>query len=70
MELAKTDAEVDKVLKTYNQRSLIAANSILIATLQNLNNIDDKKIYYAKQGSIAWLLSYISESAKGIKVIY
>ena len=70
VELAKTDAEVDKVIKTYNQRSLIAANSILIATLQNLNNIDDKKIYYAKQGSIAWLLSYISESAKGIKVIY
>ena len=70
VEMAKSDAEVDRVLKTYSQKNLIAANSILISTLQNLNNVEAKKVYYAKQGQIAWLLSYISESAKGARVIY
>ena len=70
VQLAKQDSEVDKVLKTYSQKNLIAANSILISTLNNIKDVDSKKIYFVKQGQMAWLLSYIAESAKGAKVIY
>ena len=70
VELGKTNAEVARVLKTYSQKHLISANNILITSLQSIENVEDKKIYFAKQGQIAWLLSYISDSAKGSKVIY
>ena len=68
--LAKTDLEVDRVLNTYSQKHLISANSILISCLQNLDINESKKIYFVKNGQIAWLLSYIADSAKGSKVIY
>lgn len=68
--LAKTDKEVDRVLNTYSQKHLISANNILISCLQNLDIKENKKIYFVKNGQIAWLLSYIADSAKGSKVIY
>ncbi len=70
IEMAKSDTEVAAVLKTYSQKHLISANNILLTTLQNIPNIADKKIVFAKQGQIAWLLSYVADSAKGAKVIY
>ena len=68
--LAKTDKEIDRVLSTYSQKHLISANSILISCLQNLDIKENKKIYFVKNGQVAWLLSYIADSAKGSKVIY
>ena len=68
--LAKTEKEVDRVLNTYSQKHLISANNILISCLQNLDIKENKKIYFVKNGQIAWLLSYIADSAKGSKVIY
>jgi exopolyphosphatase/pppGpp-phosphohydrolase len=69
-ELAKTDKEVAKVIKTYSLKHLMAANNILITMLENLPSLTTKKIYFAKQGQIAWLLSYVADSAKGSKPIY
>ena len=68
--LAKTDKEIDRVLTTYSQKHLISANSILISCLQNLDIKENKKIFFVKNGQVAWLLSYIADSAKGSKVIY
>lgn len=68
--IAKSDKEVERVLNTYSQKHLISANNILISCLQNLDIKNDKKIYFVKNGQIAWLLSYIADSAKGAKVIY
>ncbi len=68
--LAKTEKEIDRVLNTYSQKHLISANNILISCLQNLDIKESKKIYFVKNGQIAWLLSYIADSAKGSKVIY
>ena len=69
-ELATRNSEVDKVLKTYSQKHLISATNLLISTLENIPNLKNKKLYFAKQGQIAWLLSYVADSAKGVKAIY
>jgi exopolyphosphatase/pppGpp-phosphohydrolase len=70
VDFGSKDAEAAKVLKTYSQKYLIAANAILIASLENLGGIENKKLYFVKQGQIAWLLSYVAETAKGAKAIY
>lgn len=67
---AETNAEMQKVLKTYQQRYLIAAFNLLETSLEVLPNIQSKKIYFAKQGQIAWLVSYVFDNAKGVKQIY
>ena len=68
--LAKTNPGIERVLKTYSQKHLISANNLLIEMLENINNIDNKKLYFAKQGQIAWLLSYVADFAKGAKPMY
>jgi len=65
--LAKTSKEADKVINTYNQRHLISANNILIACLESIPNLKSKKIYFAKEGQIAWLVSYVVDRSKKIK---
>ncbi len=69
-ELAKKDPEIDKVLKTYSQKHLISGSNILIVALEAIPNIDEKKLYFAKQGHIAWLVSYVAEYSKKVKKIW
>lgn len=69
-DLAENNKEIARVLKTYNQKNLIAANAILMRSLENLTDLENKKLFFVKQGQIAWLLSYVADSAKGAKVIY
>ena len=68
--LATQNKDVEKVLKTYSQKYLIAANSLLLTLLQKMPDIKSKKIYFTKQGQMAWLLSYIADSAKRAKNIH
>lgn len=68
--LAETNANVAKVLKTYNRRQLLAANTILMSTLENIGNLENKKLYYSKYGEVAWLKSYVLDAANGIKIPY
>ena len=68
--LAQTDKDAERVLKTYSQKYLLSANTILISLLDNLEEPEDKKYYFVKQGQIAWLLAYVVESVKGSKMIY
>lgn len=65
--LAKTDKNADKVINTYNQRHLISANNILIACLESIPDLKSKKIYFAKEGQIAWLVSYVVDRSKKVK---
>lgn len=67
---AETNVEMQKVLKVYQQKYLIAAFNLLETSLEVLPNIQNKKIYFAKQGQIAWLVSYVFDNAKGVKQIY
>lgn len=67
--LASQDKDVEKVLKTYSQKYLIAANSLLLTLLEKMPNIKSKDIYFTKQGQMAWLLSYIADTAKRAKNI-
>lgn len=69
-QLALTNPEIEKVLKTYSQKHLIAANSILLTSVEELKNFKNKKLYFVKQGQIAWLLAYVADSAKGARVIF
>ncbi|MBZ4044738.1 Ppx/GppA phosphatase family protein [Flavobacterium hibisci] len=68
--LAKTNKNAEKVINTYTQRHLIAANTILIASLESIPNLKSKKIYFAKEGQIAWLVSYVVDRSKKIKSVF
>ncbi|OXA78421.1 Ppx/GppA phosphatase family protein [Flavobacterium aquidurense] len=68
--LAPQNKDVEKVLKTYSQKYLLAANSLLLTLLEKMPDIKSKKIYFTKQGQMAWLLSYIADSAKRAKNIH
>ena len=65
--IAKTNPEVERVLDTYSQKHLISANNLLIQMLENLEDIENKKLYFAKQGEISWLISYVIDSSSGYK---
>jgi len=65
--LAKTSPEADKVINTYSQKHLISGNTILIACLESIPDLKSKKIYFAKEGQIAWLVSYVVDRSKKIK---
>ena len=69
-DLAKTDKDVEKVLKTYSQKYLISASNILLVCLEAIPGIENKKLYFAKEGQIAWLVSYIADRSKKVKKIY
>jgi exopolyphosphatase/pppGpp-phosphohydrolase len=59
---ASFDKESETVLKTYSQFYLISGNNILINFLENIQNLDQKKIYFVNQGYVSWLKSYILET--------
>ncbi|GAW90163.1 exopolyphosphatase [Flavobacterium psychrophilum] len=63
-ELAKTDKDVEKVLKTYSQKHLISGSNILLVCLEAIPKVNSKKLYFAKEGQIAWLVSYIADRSK------
>lgn len=69
-EMAKENKEIERVLKTYSLKHLISANELLISSLEKIEDPEDKKIYFVKQGQIAWLLAYVVETVKNAKVIY
>lgn len=69
-DLAKTDKDVERVLKTYSQKYLISASNLLQVCLEAIPEIDEKKLYFAKEGQIAWLVSYIADRSKRVKKIY
>lgn len=69
-ELAKTNKDAEKVLKTYSQKYLISGSNILLASLEALPKINDKKLFFAKEGQIAWLVSYVADRSKKVKKIY
>lgn len=68
--LAETNKNVATVLKTYNRKQLLAANTLLMSTLENIGELEKKNIYYSKYGQIAWLISYVLDTANGIKIPY
>ena len=69
-DLAKNDKEMAKVLKVYSQKHLISGVNILLACLEALPDVNSKKLYFAKEGQIAWLVSYIADRSKKVKKIY
>jgi exopolyphosphatase/pppGpp-phosphohydrolase len=69
-ELAKKDKDAEKVLKTYSQKYLISASNIFLVCLEAIPNINEKKLFFAKEGQIAWLVSYIADRSKKVKKIY
>ncbi|OXA93502.1 Ppx/GppA phosphatase family protein [Flavobacterium hercynium] len=64
--LAKTNKEAESVLKIYDQSYLISANNILYSFLEGFPNLATKKVYFAKEGQITWLLSYVADRSKKV----
>jgi len=52
-----TDKEVETVLKTYSQKYLISGSNRQLVTLEAIPNINNKKLFFAKEGQIAWLVT-------------
>lgn len=69
-DMAKIDKDIDKVLKTYSQKFLISGSNILLVCLEAIPNINDKRLFFAKEGQIAWLISYVADKSKKVKKIY
>jgi exopolyphosphatase/pppGpp-phosphohydrolase len=67
---AENNSEAEKVLKTYSQKHLVAGCSILLKSLENIGDLENKNIYFVRQAHIAFILSYVAGSSKGSKVIY
>ncbi len=67
-DLAAKNPEVARVLKTFTHENLIASNAILIATLSNIKKIESKKLIFAKQPEISWVVSFISDTMKDGKL--
>ena len=70
VEMSTINKNIENVLNVYNQRQLIAANTLLISSLENLGNLDTKRLFYIKNSHVSWLISYVLDSAKGIKIPY
>lgn len=64
--LAKTNKEAERVLKTYDQAYLISANNILTTCLEGIPNLNAKKVYFVKDGQVTWLISYIADRSKKV----
>ncbi len=64
--LAKTNTEAARVLSTYDQKYLISANNILTSCLENIPNLETKKIYFVKDGQTIWLISHIADRSKKV----
>ncbi|MFH6994795.1 exopolyphosphatase [Flavobacterium sp. FlaQc-48] len=64
--LSKTNKEAARVLSTYDQKYLISANNILLNCLESIPNLETKKIYFAKDGQVIWLISYIADRSKKV----
>ena len=69
-QLAKTNKDIAAVLKTYSQKYLISGSNILQVCLEAVPGINEKKLFFAKEGQIAWLISYIADKSKKVKKIY
>ncbi|MFW0739898.1 exopolyphosphatase [Flavobacterium sp. T12S277] len=61
---ALTNKDIRKVLETYSQKNLISAGDLLITALEEIQNTNNKNIFFAKYGQISWLVSYINNHAK------
>ncbi len=68
--LAKVNKDVERVLKTYSQKYLISGSNILQVCLEAVPGVSKKKLFFAKEGQIAWLISYITDRSKRVKKIY
>lgn len=60
--LAKFNSDIENVLKSHTQLHLISSNIILLNFIENINNLENKKIFYVKQGGSNWLKSAVLES--------
>jgi hypothetical protein len=56
---AISNEEIKKVLKVYTQQNLIAAFSLLTQAIDEIPNLSNKKLYFAKHGQIAWFVAYV-----------
>ena len=66
--LAKKNKEVARVLKTFTRENLVVSNSILRATIENIRDVRSKKLFFAKQPEVSWVVTYITdELAKEVK---
>jgi exopolyphosphatase/pppGpp-phosphohydrolase len=68
--LALTNKDVRKVLGTYSQKNLISGCNLLMIALEEIPDVNSKKIFFAKQGQIAWLVSYIVDNSRGVDPVF
>lgn len=68
--MKEKNSEINLLLKNYTQENLISGSNILINFMENIKNIDDKKVYFISSGHLAWLKFLILENVVGKFEIY
>ena len=64
--LSKDNKEAARVLSIYDQKYLISANNILLTCLESIPNLEQKEIFFVKEGQVTWLISYIADRSKKV----
>jgi exopolyphosphatase/pppGpp-phosphohydrolase len=59
-----TQKDVAKVFDTYSREALLAGSYIMLNSIQDLSNPQEKKIYFVRQGHVAWLIAYIVDTVR------
>lgn len=62
--LIDTEKNVAKVFDTYSRESLLAGSYIMLNSLSDLNEPEKKKLYFVRQGHVAWLIAYIVDTVR------
>ncbi len=59
-----TQKDVAKVLDTYSREALLAGSYIMLNSIGDLNAPENKKLFFVRQGHVAWLIAYIVDTVR------
>lgn len=60
-----TQKDVAKVFDTYSREALLAGSYIMIDYISDMQNPDQKKLIFVRNGYIAWLVAYVVDYQRG-----
>ncbi len=63
--LIDNNKDVAKVFDTYSREALLAGSYIMIDYINDMQNPDQKKLVFVRNGYIAWIVAYVVDKQRG-----
>lgn len=63
--LIDSNKDVAKVFDTYSREALLAGSYIMIDYINDMQNPDQKKLVFVRNGYIAWIVAYVVDKQRG-----